>query len=101
MIWRRPAWMVNEGAITPLTPLQMMRLRKEEKAALMAAYIDVARDLQVDITGMGAFTSVISRGGMDLQGTDVHLSLSPMQSHLIPVETLDLDPLGPDASASE
>jgi acetylornithine/succinyldiaminopimelate/putrescine aminotransferase/predicted amino acid dehydrogenase len=72
----------------PLTPLQMMRLRKEEKAALMAAYIDVARDLRVDITGLGAFTSVISRGGMDLQGQAVHLTTGNSLTAIASAESL-------------
>ena len=50
----------------PLTPPQMMRLRKEEKKAFLKAFLEIARELNVDIVGMGAFTSVIARGGDDL-----------------------------------
>jgi len=72
----------------PLTPLQMMRLRKEEKAALLAAYTDVARELGVDITGLGAFTSVIARGGADLQGCGLNLTTGNSLTGIASVESL-------------
>jgi acetylornithine/succinyldiaminopimelate/putrescine aminotransferase/predicted amino acid dehydrogenase len=72
----------------PLTPLQMMRLRKEEKAALLAGYIDVARSLNVDITGLGAFTSVIARGGVDLMHHGLHLTTGNSLTAIASVESL-------------
>jgi predicted amino acid dehydrogenase len=72
----------------PLTPMQMMRLRKEEKAALLAAYIDVARGLNVDITGMGAFTSVIARGGVDVMDQGVNLTTGNSLTAIASVESL-------------
>jgi acetylornithine/succinyldiaminopimelate/putrescine aminotransferase/predicted amino acid dehydrogenase len=72
----------------PLTPLQMMRLRKEEKAALLSAYVEVARGLAVDITGLGAFTSVIARGGVDLQGHGINLTTGNSLTAIASVESL-------------
>jgi acetylornithine/succinyldiaminopimelate/putrescine aminotransferase/predicted amino acid dehydrogenase len=72
----------------PLTPLQMMRLRKEEKAELLAAYAQVARELDVDITGLGAFTSVISRGGTDLQGQGLNLTTGNSLTAIASAESL-------------
>lgn len=72
----------------PLTPTQLMRLRKEEKAALLAAYIDAARELNVDITGMGAFTSVIARGGADLAGCGINLTTGNSLTAIASAESL-------------
>ena len=72
----------------PLTPMQMMRLRKEEKTALLTAYIDVARELNVDITGMGAFTSVIARGGVDVMDQGVNLTTGNSLTAIASVESL-------------
>lgn len=58
----------------PLMPAQMMRLKRDEKQALMAAYLKAAADLDVDITGLGAFTSVITRGGHELDAPPTPLT---------------------------
>jgi len=50
----------------PLLPQQMLRLTKVEKQQLMQAYVEQAKKLDINIIGLGAFTSVISRGGLDL-----------------------------------
>jgi len=72
----------------PLTPMQMMRLRKEEKAALLAAYVDVARSLNVDITGLGAFTSVIARGGVDIINHGINLTTGNSLTAIASTESL-------------
>ena len=72
----------------PLTPLRMMRLRKEEKTALLAAYVEVAQELKVDIVGMGAFTSVIARGGDDLLGAPVNLTTGNSLTAIASAESL-------------
>lgn len=48
---------------TPLGPDDMMALPEHEKLNLMKLYLDVARDNGVEVVGLGAYTSVISRGG--------------------------------------
>lgn len=72
----------------PLTPLRMMRLRKEEKTALLDAYVEIAHELKVDIVGLGAFTSVIARGGEDLLGAPVNLTTGNSLTAIASAESL-------------
>ena len=72
-VFHAPAIRSKRGGIVegwliacPLTPQKMLRLRKQERATLLAQYMEVARELGVGIVGLGAFTSVISRGGSEL-----------------------------------
>lgn len=58
----------------PLTPAQMLRLPRPRREQLLDQYLEAARALQVDIVGLGAFTSVISRGGMDIADRGLHLT---------------------------
>lgn len=46
-----------------LSPREMMRLSKAEKASLIDSYISQAQSKNADVIGLGAFTSVISRSG--------------------------------------
>jgi acetylornithine/succinyldiaminopimelate/putrescine aminotransferase/predicted amino acid dehydrogenase len=46
-----------------LTPREMMRLNKDEKAELLASYMRAAQAVGATMVGLGAFTSVISRSG--------------------------------------
>jgi predicted amino acid dehydrogenase len=48
---------------TPLGPEDMMALPEHEKLTLMKQYFEVARTNGVEVVGLGAYTSVISRGG--------------------------------------
>lgn len=58
----------------PLTPAQMLRLQRPRREQLLEQYLEAARALHVDIVGLGAFTSVISRGGMDIADRGLHLT---------------------------
>ena len=94
-VYHMPAMRSRQGGYAegwliaaPLTPLQMMRLRKEEKAALMAAYLEAAGELGVDITGLGAFTSVISRGGMDVVHHGMNLTTGNSLTAIASAESL-------------
>ena len=58
----------------PLTPMQLMKLKPRDKTALLAECVEVAKDLGVDILGLGAFTSIISRGGVDMEGCGVNIT---------------------------
>lgn len=58
----------------PLTPSQMLRLGRPQRAQLMHQYLEVARKLGVDIVGLGAFTSVISDGGQDVMDQGQNLT---------------------------
>ena len=58
----------------PLTPAQMLRLNREARAELMQQYLAVARKLNVDIVGLGAFTSIISDGGREILDQGLRLT---------------------------
>ena len=49
-----------------LKPEQIMRLRPRQKKELIQKYIKIANQLEVDVVGLGAFTSVITGGGANL-----------------------------------
>ena len=53
-------WLIS----CPLTPREMMRLTKEEKAKLLNSYVKSAQSVNATMIGLGAFTSVISRSGL-------------------------------------
>lgn len=86
----------------PLTPAQMLRLPPARKKALLADYLDVARGLKVDIVGLGAFTSVISRGGADLLDPGVHLTTGNSLTAIASAESLrsEFEARGRAAAAS-
>lgn len=51
---------------SPISPENMMKLTREEKRELLDDYLKVATEEKVDVIGLGAFTSVISRAGTDI-----------------------------------
>lgn len=53
-------WLIS----SPLTPRDMMRLTKDEKARLLGSYVQSAKAVNANMIGLGAFTSVISRSGL-------------------------------------
>ena len=56
-------WLIS----SMLTPREMMRLSKKEKQSLLNSYIESAQEKGAEVIGLGAFTSVISRSGTDIQ----------------------------------
>lgn len=52
-------WLISSS----LTSQEMLKLSKVDKQILLDNYIEEAKDLGVDMIGLGAFTSVISRSG--------------------------------------
>ena len=67
-------WIMGHLIASPLTPHQMMRLGKFEREALVNEYLNVAKSLDVDIVGLGAFTSVISRSGREAINKGVNIT---------------------------
>ncbi|MCP5251481.1 MAG: aminotransferase class III-fold pyridoxal phosphate-dependent enzyme [Burkholderiales bacterium] len=67
-------WIMGHLVASPLTPHQMLHLGKTEREALVDEYIEVAKSLDVDIVGLGAFTSVISKGGKEAVNKGVHIT---------------------------
>lgn len=47
----------------PFTPRQMLRMSAKDRIKLMNAYIDAAKKVDANVVGLGAFTSIISKGG--------------------------------------
>jgi acetylornithine/succinyldiaminopimelate/putrescine aminotransferase/predicted amino acid dehydrogenase len=58
----------------PLTPHEMLRLKSTERRRLMAEYFSIARDRGATMIGLGAFTSVITRGGTEAPDTAIPLT---------------------------
>ncbi len=56
---------------SPISPEDMLRLPAAEKRDLMKAYLDIARREGAEVIGLGAYTSVITRGGHAIQD-EVH-----------------------------
>lgn len=61
---------------SPLMPQQMLRLGPRERASVMSDYMAVARDLGVDVLGLGAFTSIITRNGTDVADRGLGFSVT-------------------------
>jgi acetylornithine/succinyldiaminopimelate/putrescine aminotransferase/predicted amino acid dehydrogenase len=73
---------------TALTPAQMIRMGAEARGVLLERYIAAARGLDVDIVGLGAFTSVISRGGDALLNSGVNITTGNSLTAIASAETL-------------
>jgi len=50
----------------PMLPKDMLKLHSHEKKSLLREYIKVVREHNIEVVGLGAFTSVISRAGSDI-----------------------------------
>lgn len=74
----------------PLTPDQMMRLRPAERAQLMGACVALAKELEVDVLGLGAFTSIITRNGADLDACGIHITTGNSLTAMVAAESIKL-----------
>ena len=79
-------WLITCG----LTPAQMLRLTRRERDDLMSKYLDVARGLEVNMVGLGAFTSIITRGGTDLEGCGLNLTTGNSLTAIAVTESLKI-----------
>lgn len=77
-------WLIS----SMMTPRELMRLQPQDKRELMSAYLSVAHDLGADVVGLGAFTSVITRGGMELLPSEVPLTTGNSLTALMCTEAL-------------
>jgi predicted amino acid dehydrogenase len=73
-----------------LTPSQMMRLKPQDRKQLLDQCVALARDLEVDMLGLGAFTSIISRSGSDLVGCGVNLTTGNSLTAMVAAESLKI-----------
>jgi acetylornithine/succinyldiaminopimelate/putrescine aminotransferase/predicted amino acid dehydrogenase len=77
-------WLISCG----LTPNQMLHLNRRDRRDLLAKYLDVARSLKVDMVGLGAFTSIITRAGVDLDGCGLNLTTGNSLTAMAAAESL-------------
>ncbi len=61
---------------SPISPVDMLKLPAAEKRDLMKAYLDIARREGAEVIGLGAYTSVITRGGHTIQDEVRNLTLT-------------------------
>ena len=61
---------------SPISPDAMLRLSPVEKNNLLRAWLDVARKESAEVVGLGAYSSVISRGGELIQEETQDLTLT-------------------------
>lgn len=72
----------------PLPPEKMMRLSKVNRQRLLQQYIECAKSLGADIVGLGAFTSIISRGGMDIADEGIPITTGNSFTAIASAESL-------------
>jgi acetylornithine/succinyldiaminopimelate/putrescine aminotransferase/predicted amino acid dehydrogenase len=58
----------------PYSGKHLMEMPRKQAVAHLSEAVDLARSLGAKIVGLGAYTSVVSRGGADLQGRDVSIT---------------------------
>lgn len=57
-----------------LTPSQMLRMSRREHSEVLAKHLAVAREYEANIVGLGAFLSVVTRGGLDVADSSLILT---------------------------
>jgi acetylornithine/succinyldiaminopimelate/putrescine aminotransferase/predicted amino acid dehydrogenase len=92
-----PAIKSLQGTITegwligvPLGAREIMSLPNEETVAMIAKAVDMGRDLGAEIVGLGALTSVVTRGGRSVTGRNVAITSGNSFTTLMAVEALFL-----------
>jgi predicted amino acid dehydrogenase len=66
----------------------MMRLSKQNRQKLLSQYIECAKSVGADIVGLGAFTSIISRGGMDIVDAGIPITTGNSFTAIASAESL-------------
>jgi acetylornithine/succinyldiaminopimelate/putrescine aminotransferase/predicted amino acid dehydrogenase len=77
-------WLIG----TLLTPEQMVKLNPEDRLQLMTGYLKQAARLNVDIIGLGAFTSVITMGGSLATGAGIPITTGNSLTGIASAESL-------------
>ncbi|MBM3117041.1 aminotransferase class III-fold pyridoxal phosphate-dependent enzyme [Jeongeupia naejangsanensis] len=72
----------------PLPPERMIRLPKQQRMKLLKQYVEAAKSVNADIIGLGAFTSIISRGGMDIVGEGIPITTGNSFTAIASAESL-------------
>ena len=71
-----------------LPPRDLMRLRPAERNTLMQQYLQAAHSVGANTIGLGAFTSVITRGGLDIANSQVPLTTGNSLTAMVCVQGL-------------
>jgi predicted amino acid dehydrogenase len=79
-------WMIG----VPYGGREIMQLPHEETVDMIARAVDMGRDLGAEIIGLGALTSVVTRGGRSVTGRDVAITSGNSFTTLMGVEALFL-----------
>jgi len=58
----------------PYSGKHLMEMPRQRAIAVLAEAVELAKDLGAGILGLGAYTSVVSRGGTDLQGRGIAIT---------------------------
>ncbi|NLW91661.1 MAG: aminotransferase class III-fold pyridoxal phosphate-dependent enzyme [Syntrophomonadaceae bacterium] len=77
-------WLVG----VPLGAREIMSLPREHTVAIIQSAVDKARELGAGIVGLGALTSVVTRGGRDVQGRGVGITSGNSFTTLMAMEAL-------------
>lgn len=87
---RSAAGKIAEGWLigVPYGARQMMNLPREEVVKTITAAVDLGRDLGAKIVGLGALTSVATRGGRAVQGRNVAITSGNSFTVLMAMEAL-------------
>ncbi|MGE5390737.1 MAG: aminotransferase class III-fold pyridoxal phosphate-dependent enzyme [Deltaproteobacteria bacterium] len=72
----------------PLGAREIMSLPREHTVAIIQNAVDKARELGAGIVGLGALTSVVTRGGRDVQGRGVGITSGNSFTTLMAMEAL-------------
>ncbi|MEA4924043.1 MAG: aminotransferase class III-fold pyridoxal phosphate-dependent enzyme [Syntrophomonadaceae bacterium] len=79
-------WLIG----VPLGAREMMNLPNEEVVDIIARAVDMGRDLGAEIVGLGALTSVVTKGGKSVTGRGVAITSGNSFTTLMAVEALFL-----------
>ncbi len=79
-------WMIG----VPFGGREIMQLPHEQTVDMIARAVDMGRDLGAEIVGLGALTSVVTRGGRSVTGRNVAITSGNSYTTLMGVEALFL-----------
>ncbi len=87
---RSSAGKVAEGWLigVPFGAREMMNLPRKETSAVIAEAVDLGKELGAGIVGLGALTSVVTRGGRSVQGRGVAITSGNSFTTLMAMEAL-------------
>ena len=77
-------WMIG----VPYGGREIMQTPHEEKVDMIARAVDIGRDLGAEIVGLGALTSVVTRGGRSVTGRNVAITSGNSYTTLMGVDAL-------------